>query len=206
MFYISRGLISSEEDAQGCLGLGLWRLQCGGVFLPLLAADFDLHGGKTLILAHAGIIHETHLECGLASLRTTSPERETITASLHDSHAEESLVLETSELVAVARVTQTHIVGITLEGTIIAHIDLAKGTPAHKTLGELKRAVLHHLGIKTTIGSVVDILEEDSVHRGLYRGPNLLGVHVHDVGLGRSSQSDGQQQQSSQFSHIYNNV
>ena len=73
--------------------------------------------------------------------------------------------------------------GIALEGAIVLHVEVAEGAPAHQVLGEFKRAVLHHLGIEATIGCVVDILEEDTVHRGLYGCPKFLGVHVEDVGL-----------------------
>ena len=43
--------------------------------------------------------------------------------------------------------------------------------------------------------SIDDILEEDTVHRGLYGCPKLLGVHVDDVRLGRRCQTGDQQQE-----------
>ena len=72
---------------------------------------------------------------------------------------------------------------IALEGAIVLHLKVSEGAPAHQVLGELERAVLHHLCIKTTVGSVVDILKEDTVHRRLYGCPEFLGVYVKDVRL-----------------------
>ena len=92
--------------------------------------------------------------------------------------------------------------GIALEGTVVLHVEVTKGAPAHQVLGEFKRAVLDHLGIEATIGRIVDILEEDTVHRGLYGRPEFLGVHVEDVGLCRCHEAEGKQTKKSDFSHI----
>ena len=73
--------------------------------------------------------------------------------------------------------------GIALEGTVVFHLEVSEGAPTHQVLGKLKRAVLHHLCIEATIGSVVDILKEDAVHRRLYGSPEFLGVNVEDVRL-----------------------
>jgi hypothetical protein len=53
-------------------------------------------------------------------------------------------------------------------------------------LGELERTVLHHLGIETAIGSIVDILEENTIHRGLDWGTKLLGVYLENMVVGSS--------------------
>ena len=103
----------------------------------------------------------------------------------------------------MARVGETYVVGIALEGAVIAYLELTEGAPAHEALGEFERAVLHHLGIEAAIGSVVDILEEDAVHRRLYGSPKFLGVHVEDVGLSRCREADGKQTEHCKFPHSY---
>ena len=45
-------------------------------------------------------------------------------------------------------------------------------------VGELKRAVLDKLGIEAAIGSIVDVLEEDTIHGGWNGSTNLSGVDV----------------------------
>ena len=62
MFHICCGLIAGEENTKSALGLCARRLQRGRIFLPLLAADLDIHRGEALILAHGVVIHETHLQ------------------------------------------------------------------------------------------------------------------------------------------------
>ncbi len=62
MLHISRSLIASEEDTKGSLRLSTRRLQCGRIFLPLLATDLDIHSSKALILTHGVVIHETHFQ------------------------------------------------------------------------------------------------------------------------------------------------
>ena len=62
MLYISRSLIAGEEDTEGSLGFSTRRLQCGRIFLPLLATDLDVHRGEALILTHGVVIHETHFQ------------------------------------------------------------------------------------------------------------------------------------------------
>ena len=69
-------------------------------------------------------------------------------------------------------------------------------------LRELKGTVLHHLGIESAVSSVVDILEEDAVHRGLYGCPEFLGVHIDDVSLGCRRQAESQQEEGGQLFHM----
>jgi len=196
MLHVSRGLVACEEDAEGTLRLRLRRRERGGVLLPLLAADLYVDSGKALVFTHRGIVNETHLEGALAAFGATGPEGEAVGLVLHDGNTEEAFVLKARELVAVAGVFQTHIVGIALEGSVVFHLEVTEGAPAHEALGELERAVLHHLGIEAAVGSVVDILEEDTVHRGLYGCPKFLGVHVHDVCLCRRREAGSKQKQS----------
>ena len=198
------GLVATlaEEDAEGGLGLCAGCLEFGGIFLPLLALDLHLHLGEALVFLHRVVLDEADFECGLAALRTAGPEGEAVGGSLLDGDAEEAFVLETRELVAMARVAEAHVVGIVLEGTVVLQLEVAIGAPAHQRLVELERAVLHHLGIEATVGSVVDILEEDAVHRRLYGGPKFLCVHVEDVILSRSREGCSQEQKCSQLSHI----
>ena len=85
-------------------------------------------------------------------------------------------------------VGQAYVVGITLERSVVAYLKLSEGTPAHQMLGEFKRAVLHHLCIQATVGSVVNVFKEDTIHSRLYRCAELLGVHLHHVRLSRQSE------------------
>ena len=187
--------VAHEEDAEGTLRLGAGRLQRGRVFLPFLAADLDVDGGKALVFTHGLIVDEAHFEGALAALGTACPEGEAVGGILLDGNAEETFVLQAGELVIVAGIFQAYIVRIALEGTVVLHIEIAKGAPAHETLGELERAVLHHLGIEAAVGSVVDILKEDTVHRGLYGCPKFLSVHVHDVRLCRRRKAKSKQEE-----------
>ena len=102
----------------------------------------------------------------------------------------------------MARVGEAYVVGTALEGSVVANLELTEGAPAHEALGELERAVLHHLGIESAVGSIVDILEEDAVHRRLYGSPKFTGVHVEDVSLCRSRKAERQQKSGGNFPHF----
>ena len=163
----------------------------------------DLGADETLVVTHRVVIHETDLEGRLATFRTTCPKGETIGGSLLDGDTEETFILETCELIAVARVFEAYIVRIALErSSFVLHVEVSEGAPTHQVLGELERAVLHHLGIESAIGSVVDILKKDTIHRRLYGCPEFLGVDVQYVVLSRSRQACSQEQECCQFSHI----
>ena len=202
MLHVGRGLVAGEEEAEGALGLGTRRLQRGRVFLPLLAADLDIDGGEALVLTHGVVVDETHLQCRSTALGTACPQGETVGGTFLDGDAEEALVLKTGELVAVAGVLEAHVMGIALEGTVVLDVEVAEGAPAHEVLGELKGAVLHHLGIEPTVGGIVDVFKEDAVHRRLYRGTELLRVDIHHMGLCRCSQTDSKQKKGKEFLHI----
>ena len=188
VLHVGSRLVASQEDAQGTLGLCAGGFQRGGVFLPVLAADVHLDLCKTLVLVHRVVINKTHFKCRLAALRTTGPEGETVGGVFLHGDTEESFILQTGEFVVVAGIGEAHIVGVAVEGTVVAYLKLAVGAPAHQTLGEFKRTVLHHLGIQTTVGSVVDVFKEDAIHRRLNRCTDLLGVHFHHMGLSRQSE------------------
>ena len=59
--------------------------------------------------------------------------------------------------------------------------------------GELERAVLDELRIKSSVGSVVDVLEEDAIHGLLYGAAKLVGLYVYrDVVLSSTWQASHQ--------------
>ena len=188
MFNIGCRLVASEEDAQSTLGLCTRGFQFCGVFLPVLTADIHLDLCKALVFLHCVIVYQTHFEGRLAALGTTGPKREAVGSVLLHGDAKESFVLQTCELVAMARVGEAYVVGVTVEGTVVTHLKLAIGAPTHQMLGELKRTVLHHFSIQTAIGGVVDVFKEDAIHRRLDRCTDLFGVHFHHMGLSRQSE------------------
>ena len=148
--------------------------------------------GKLLTLAHRVVVHQAHVERGLAALGATRPHGEAVGLALAHGDAEEALVLEAGELVAVARIAQAHVVRIAVEGAVVPHLEVAVGTPAHQPLRELERTVLHHLGVEAAVGGIVDVLEEDAVHGGLHGCAQPRGVHVEGAPLGLGHGGDGE--------------
>ena len=67
--------------------------------------------------------------------------------------------------------------GITLKESVVLNVDLSVSAPAHQVLGKLERAVLNHFSIQATIGGIVDVFEEDTIHRRLYGRTQFLGVY-----------------------------
>ena len=124
------------------------------------------------------LVDELHTD-GCLCLRSLCPYGEAILLALLYANAEIALVDQSRTEVVVARVAKHHIVWTTLEGTIVLDFYTAEGLPAHQLLWEFERAVFYQFTIQSAIGSIVDVLEKDSIHRLLDGCPQFLGVHVH---------------------------
>ena len=192
-----------EEHTHQGLAVGHLRLERGGVFLPVAAAHGDALAGHYLIArvdefhAYAGIGRRGHMLAGI--------DGEVVAQPFLDAHTEETAVLQTGALLDVAGVAEHHIVGVAVEGgAYVAHRHIAEGVPSHQGLRKLERAVDYHLGIKTTVGTEVDVLKEDAIHGGLDGSPHLLGLHSKlslcgdTTAQGKESEEEGRNRQ---FSH-----
>ena len=105
-------------------------------------------------------------------------EAEVIAQSFLQSHAEESVVLQTSAAVMVCGSLEDDIVRVALKGGLVrCDADIAKSLPTHQGIRKLERAVLDHLGIQASVSSEVDVLEEDAIHGRLNLSHRLLGLN-----------------------------
>ena len=76
-------------------------------------------------------------------------------------------------------VAQACVVRVTIEAGVVApHLHGAKGGPPHQSLLKLKRAVLHQLGIQATVGTEIDVLKKEAIHRGGDRSTRLIRPHL----------------------------
>ena len=124
------------------------------------------------------MVDKLNYQLGRLAVGNTRPNREAVVGIALKTNAEETLVLQACPLCRVAAAAQTDIVGIALEGAVIAQLDIAEHAPTHIVVGtELKRAVLHQLGIDAAIGRIVDILEKEAPHRRLDLGSETLGIN-----------------------------
>ena len=90
----------------------------------------------------------------------------------------------------MAGIDEADIMRAALEGTVIPDFHRAEGFPAlERVVRELEGTVFHELGVQAAVGRVVDILEEDAVHRGLDGRSDLLEVDVHAVDLGGNGEA-----------------
>ena len=157
----------------------------GGVLLPLLALDVDAGRSSLLGFAHRVVVGKPNEQCTLATVGATCPEADAIDGIGLGGNAEEALVLDAGALVNMTGIRKADIMRIALEWAVVAHFDLAKGLPAHQGLRKFERTVLDHLGIETTIGGIVDVLEEDAIHGVLDFSSWLIGLDEQFAGWGR---------------------
>ena len=110
---------------------------------------------------------------------------EVVLHPLPQSDAEESVIVQPGPLLLVPSIAQADVMRIAGEcRPVVTQLDIAKRLPAHEGLRKLERAVLHHFGIETSVGSKVDILEEDAPHGGLDGCPQVACVHLyHALGM-----------------------
>ena len=178
-------LLAFQIDAHEALGIGLRGSDLGGVFLPILTGNVDGLLGHHLVVA----AHEFDANLGGAGAVGAGIDGELIAQVLLQTHAEVAVVLQSGELLAVAVVLQHGVVGIAVEGGVgLSERDVAEHVPALQAAAlalaagrdvqrSLEGAILHELGIKAAVGTEVDVLEEDAVHRGLYGSPRLGVEH-----------------------------
>ena len=171
------GVVAQEEDAQLSLRLGEGRLHDYLILLPLVAAHGHLVGEEVLTLAVGHGDGQLHAYAGiLVAFGYAAIEGEAVLLVLLHTDAEETLVEQCCPFVSVSRAAEAHVVGVALEGTVVAHLYVACHLPSGEGIGEVKRAVLHQLGIQATVGSVVDVLDEEAIH-GLLDG-RAIAFHV----------------------------
>ncbi len=135
------------------------------------------------------VTDELHTEASPTGLQTVQSgcDHEVVSSSLGEGHSEESLVLKCRELVAVAGILEHGVVGTTVVGRFgITDVHIAHGSPAHETVGIFKAAVLHHLGIEASVGTKIDVFEEDAIH-GALDGSHRTGVDTELTSLGGQS-------------------
>ena len=170
-------LSSLQEDTHQSLRVCNIGGERSGYPLPLVVG----HGNDLLVYHIILRVYYLHTELSLLAIdeMQASIYREVILHVLLQSHAEEATVLKASLLLTSAGSLQSYIVRIAREGWLhIANGYITKCIPTHQALWELERAVFHHLGIETTIGTKVDILEEDTIHGRLNFYSRLVGLYV----------------------------
>ena len=63
-------------------------------------------------------------------------------------------------------------------GIVILYIDTTEGLPSHQMLWKFERAVFDEFTIESTIGGIVDILKEDTIHGRLNRCSESLCIDI----------------------------
>ena len=136
------GIRADEVDAQLGLVNGACRLERQFVLLPVARGDGQCVSHKLLVLFHRCTLDELYGNLCL-TLRGLSPDGETIGFALLQADAEETVVGEAGAALTVAWVAEFYVVRTALEGSVVFHLELSKGFPAHEVVGELKRTVLY---------------------------------------------------------------
>ena len=158
--------------------------------IPLLAGNLQGLLADELVLAHRGGVHQFDPQFRGAAVRDAGPDSETVGVPAFHADAKESFVVQAGPLVGMAGIDEADIMRAALEGTVIPDFHRAEGFPAlERVVRELEGTVFHELGVQAAVGRVVDILEEDAVHRGLDGRSDLLEVDVHAVDLGGNGEA-----------------
>ena len=177
-------VVVAEEEAQVGMADGAARSQDDGVFLPVLRGHVDVGGDEVLTLFHRALIDELYPQFLGTAVGHTGIDGEAVVGIFLNANAEVALVLQSCPHVAVACREQTCIVGVAVEGAVVLDFDFAKGHPSHEGVGgELEGAVLDEFAIESSVGGIVDVLEEDAIHGLLNGRTEFLGVDVEDVCL-----------------------
>ena len=180
---------TTQENPHRSLGVCNFALEFCGVFLPLAAHNIHVANFLFLNLAHRCVVNNLHEHSRLAALGTTRPNGKSVLLAFLDVDAKEALILNAGVLVRMSRIAEPYIMRTILKRAVIPHLHIAKRPPTHQGLRKLKRAVLDHFGVQTTVRRKIDVLEKDAVHCTLHRRAGLCGVDFHHVALRRSRES-----------------
>lgn len=176
------GILTREDDAEEALLVGDLRREAYGDLRPGVGGDVDG------LLVRGDIIRgdELHLELrGLSTVVQTHPGGEVVGHALTETHTEEAVVLQTRGLLTMAGAGEDGIVRVAREGGLsVGDGNVAERRPAHQRLWELEGTVCDEVGVEAAVGAVVDVLEENAVHRRLDGGTGLRRVQREGAGGG----------------------
>ena len=99
------------------------------------------------------------------------------------------MILNHGVLVVDACWGKADIVRVLVERAVILYADFAGYIPARKAIRIFKGTVCHHFGIETTVGSKVDVLEENAIHSALDSSTRLFCLDNHFVTLGKRAET-----------------
>ena len=120
--------------------------------------------GKEMSLFRHDLLH-TDLALLAIDEMQTPIYGEIVLHILLQAHAEETAVLKTSLLLTGTGTLECYIMRVAVEGWLhVIEGYISEGIPSHQALWKLEGTVFYHLCIKTTIGTKVDVLEEDTIH------------------------------------------
>ena len=173
-------VVALQEDAQLALLQIDGRGECNGVLRPLGRGDVDGLLCHLLLLAHGVLVDKLYAD-GTIALRSLGPYGEAIGGTLLETDAKETLVGESRAAIVMVGSREHHIVRTALEGAIVLQFYTSESLPAHQCLWELERTVLDELAIQTTIGGIVDVFEEYTIHGRSDGGTQLARIHLHGV-------------------------
>ena len=203
-----------HENLQVGIGTVLGGNEHSLILLPLLVIDVEGCLGQHLRLVTGNDQHHADRFCLAADI--AHEDAEVVLGTRLDRHAVETVIAQshTRPAVEVVVVTDalridTHIGGVVgMDGLVVAIHDVAgrvartqetpvgTGSPSVTHHGAvLEGTVLHEVGIQATVGSIADVLEEDTdkfVTDGLAAGRSLHGL------LGREPHRGGEQHGSCQ--------
>ena len=178
--------LRAEEETQIGILHGAGRLEHNGILLPVGRGHLDVFRDKLLVLLQAIFVNQLNTQRLSLAAGDTSPHTEAILCVTLQTDAEEALVLKTGPHIVVAGAGETYVMRILVERAVVLHLYLTESLPTHEVVGrEFERAVFQQLAVKTTVGSIVDILKEDTIHRGLNHAAGLSGFNSHNIVLSR---------------------
>ena len=93
------------------------------------------------MLLHRGTVDELHDDLRSAMGRT-GPDGEAVVLALMQADAEVAIIAQAGTALLMTGIAQLHVMGTTLEGSVVLDLEVAEGLPPHQAVGELEGAVL----------------------------------------------------------------
>ena len=172
-----------QEERQPGVGVGIFGVQRRRAFFPIRGKSPQRHRVQQTAVGTAEL-HEQDWRTG----HSANVRGEMIRFALANSHATKTLIGNSKRRRPFR--PNAHIMGIgwskravITNGYFPPRKTGADFGPAHQGLGKLERAVLDQLGAKPAVSAKVDVLEENSPHRGIdvrsqFIRPNFYGRHI----------------------------
>ena len=171
--------LALKQDSELAVGICERSSHIYGDLVPAFALHVHIYPIISVISVRS---HQFRLQCHRPVLVGPYVRRKAVLLARLKADAPISFIVDSGPEPS-SIVGNTHVMRVSVKARVfVLNADQTERCPAYEAVRELERTVLHELGIKSAVGSEVDVLEEYTVHFRRYILAGSLHIHAEMVG------------------------